>query len=1200
MRPFFALLCLLFSTSLFAAIPAEPLFKHVGTADGLPSTGTNALAIDHDGYLWIATHDGLVRYDGVSYRVYRHVANDESSLPGNYVQTLHVDAGNRIWVGVEGAGLSMLDTARRGFRHINRGNHPLMRSDDVWAIDSTRDGALWFGTYAGGLYRIDAAGTPRERMTRFLPARGNPHSLPDANIITLAVDRAGTLWIGTTRGLARWTDHGFDTLPPDSLSSRTILSLSPEADGSLWVGGDHGMDRIRVDGSLERPAWSAHLLDAGVTSVLRDERGDLWIATETGLMREHAGVIERFTETMVGHVTIFQALADAEGGLWFASSNDGLFRLSAGWRNFSVVTSGARKNALGNVDVTGAANASDGRVWLVGTQGVLDRLDPDDGPITHVLLGQKSLPSTALKSVAERRDGSIWIGHGQGLSRYRPDTGAVTHWYIGDGKQDLLPGPVNRLLETDDGLLWVASYGGGLQARDGDGRVVYSLRLNDGQGLESPDLTQLAAGPDHMLWVSGPAGLQRWDRVEKRLLHVEGASEGTVYGFAFASANTLWIHRMAAIEGYHWNGRRLHLFRVIAAEHGLPAIASGGLAIDHEGALWLPTLRGLFRYDPAHDRLRHFGSHDGLPSSEFGPIAPLVSAHGTVLVSSRAGLVVFDPAAIRTNNKAPALVIDAISLRRGEEVLDLPVNLAELTLEPQDRDLRINARLLSFVDPQAHRYRFWLHGYDPDWVNVDERGERIFSRLDAGEYRLEVVAANADGAWSAPRGFRLIVRPPWWRSGAAIFVWVVSIISVLMCIALIYRRRLRARHTAMLREQSRQLAEQGSEAKSRFLANLGHEIRTPMTGVLGMSELLLGGDLDERQRRQVESIQRAGQHLLRLVNDALDLACVEAGKLTLQDEPFDLHVLLEEVAALLRPSAHAKHLLFALQRSPGTPRFLRGDAGRVRQILLNLGTNAIKFTAHGEVAIRSAPLPGGGLILEVTDTGPGLNAQQQARLFQRFEQAEGALTAQRYGGSGLGLAISQELAAAMQGRIEVQSDPGAGAIFRVMLPLANAAHSEVGLPSLPLPMVAGTSLRLLVVEDDVMIAEVVVDLLRSLGHQVALATQALSALSELRNGDIDLAFIDLDLPGLDGFELSRIIQSQGHACALVAITARADPQAETQAFAAGMHGFVRKPVNSAMLTAVMMQAMPHWRRAEERAASQAEAQLPAPVNLRLV
>lgn len=1150
----------LFASPSVWAAPETPQFRQVGVADGLPSSGITGLALDRDGYLWISTRDGLARYDGVGYRIFRHTPGDAAALPGNFAQTVFVDAGNRIWVGVEGQGLSVLDADRRSFRQFSHATRPLMTSDDVWAIASTPDGSLWFGTFGGGLYRLDA----QERLTRFLPSPGNPNSLPAENVLALAVDSRGDLWAGTTKGLARWTGKGFETITAASLSGTTVFSLSAESDGSLWIGTDQGLDRRFADGRIEQPAWRSQLPDIGVTSVLRDREGTRWITTLRGLARERDGRIDTLKTSPAGGRSMVVSLEDEEGGLWFASDHDGLLRLPAGWRHFAVFGKGDGENNLSNVPVRGSALGRDGRVWLVGDGGFIDRLDPDSGRIEHVIDATAALPDRRLRSVLERTDGSLWLGHTQGLSRLDRRSGTMRHWRIGEGEQPLLPGPVQLMTESADGLLWLASYGGGLQARDRDGRVVHSLTPQDGKGVDSPEQEQLAAGPDGVLWIAGPKGLRRWHKGSNAFEKIPGAPDDHIYGFAFVPPDTLWLHRMGALEAYRWNGASLARFVGIGSDSGLPAVESGGLLADRSGALWLTTARGLLRYEPVGERLRVFGVRDGLPSQEFQMLPPLMLPQGQALASTNEGLVLFDPARIHSHGATPRLTLDAITLRREEDLVSLPSTGEALTLGTEDRDLHVTARLLSFADPGAHRYRFWLHGYDADWVEVGALGEREFSRLEPGSYRMEVTASNADGVWSPSRGFQLVVEAPWWRRAWALSLWLVSASIGLWLAAKLYRQHLRNRHADNLREHRRQLSDQGSEAKTRFLATLGHEIRTPMTGVLGMAELLQAGNLEPKQRSQVASIQRAGDHLLRLVNDALDLAQIEAGKLTLDDAPFDLHQLLDEVAALLQALALAKHLQFSLQRAPGTPHLLRGDAVRVRQILLNLGNNAIKFTDHGEVALRSAAMPG-GLLLEISDTGRGMNAEQQARLFQRFEQADGLRTSQRYGGSGLGLAICQELAVAMNGRIDVQSQPGQGTSFRVSLPLPVTQANEPAQPKqrrLPREV---DGLRILIVEDDDTIAEVIAGLLESLGHQVVHAGQALAALTALSSSRFDLAFLDLDLPGLDGFELARIIRGQGQTLALIALTARADAQAEPLAMAAGMHGFLRKPVTSQLL-----------------------------------
>jgi signal transduction histidine kinase/ligand-binding sensor domain-containing protein/CheY-like chemotaxis protein len=1168
-------LCLLMPVAALAA-PEPPAFRQFGVADGLPSSSLNALALDRQGYLWIATRDGLARFDGVGYTVYRQVPGEPGTLPGNFVQTVFVDSADRVWVGIEGKGLCVLDRQRRGFSQISQASHPLLKSDDVWAIAETPDRKIWFGTFGGGLYRLDRDG----RIERFLPEAGKADALPAENVLSLAVDAQGVLWVGTTSGVARWTGKGFAALPSAQLSGEIVISLSPER-GRLWIGTNQGLDLRLDDGRIEHPAWRDALPDPGVNAVLRDREGAHWISTRRGLALEREGVVTPLTGGVAGNRAMYMALEDNEGGLWFASGERGLLRLPADWQRIAVFRRAEGDQEGLAVPFRGNSMARDGRVWVAGGANILARLDPVGGRFEAFPELTREQPIRRLWSVLEDRDGRLWLGHVGGLSRYDWRARQWRHWRVDEAADGLLAGPVRQLAQDAQGRIWLGSYGGGVQARDGEGRVLMSFEPGDGRGVDSPEQSQLANGPDGALWLAGPKGLRRWDEADKRFRSIEGAPPDAVYGFALAKDGRLWLHRTGALESYRWDGRKLVRERAVGHEDGLPAVESGGLMVDLAGVVWLATPRGLLRFDPATARLRMYGMRDGLPSQEMQLQAPRLLPNGMGLASSSEGLVLFDPAHIRPAQLAPSMVLDAVSLRREEDEVPLRRDGSALLMEPEDRDLRVRARLLSYADPATHHYRFRLKGYDADWVDVGASGERVFSRLDPGGYRLEVQARNADGLWSPARGFSLRVLAPGWQRPWAFALWACAAISLLVAAAFAYRRRLRERHAENLREQRRQLSDQGSAAKTRFLATLGHEIRTPMTGVLGMAELLQGGVLEARQRQQVQAIQRAGEHLLRLVNDALDLARIEAGKLPLEEAPFDLHELLDEVAALLQPLAQAKGLGFRLQREAGTPRALHGDAGRVRQVLLNLGTNAIKFTDAGEVCLRSVAVED-GVRFEVNDTGEGMDAAQLARLFRRFEQAEGLSGEKRRSGSGLGLAICKELASAMNGDIQVSSRPGEGTCFHVYLPLAPAPELPQPGPASRQPPRGGEGRRVLVVEDDATVAEVVCGLLDGLGYEARHAPHALGALAALAEASFDLAVLDLDLPGMDGFELARLLRGQWPTLVLLALTARADAQAEPEARAAGMHGFLRKPVTSLLLREAIEGVYANRRAAPER------------------
>ncbi|HRP71868.1 MAG TPA: two-component regulator propeller domain-containing protein [Luteimonas sp.] len=1148
--------------------PQLPMPRQLSVFEGLPSNRINALAEDRQGYLWIATRDGLARYDGVGYRVW-HVGD---GLRDNEIWTVFVDDQDRVWIGTRNAGLAMLDARRRTFTHYDRASHAAIGSNDVWSVTQTPDGDIWFGTADGGLHRLRADGG----IDRFMPVDGDPHSLPSPSVTWLRVDDDGVLWIGTHHGVARRSGDRFERLLQEVKPNAAINTLVPDRAGNLWFGTSSSAYVYRRDsGRIEPVAWRDPVLGQPALSMLvQDRQGAHWLDTRSGLSLERAGKVydvPLYSNTSRGLVrpSWSSALEDREGGLWFASYDAGLWHLPANWRNFTVLRRRLDDpDSPANAFVYGVAPAHDGGLWMVGSGGVLDWLDPDSGRVRHWLQGVCG--DLVAHSVREMRDRSVWIGcHGQ-VARFVPATGEVQRWRHDDATDPAPDALVVQIAEEGDGSVWLGTMNA-LQQRAPDGRILRRLEAGDRHGVGiNTALQQLSRGPDGALWLATNEGLLMWNAGERRFEPVPGSPEWQVFAFAAGADNAVWVGGNGMLASYRWTGSELIAERTIDARQGMPGVNPGGIVVDELGVVWMTSPRGLMRYDPQRDRLRVYGVRDGLPSQEFSDYPFEPTARGYIGVGTADGLVLFHPRQVQAGDRLPALAIESVQVRRGEDLVDLPAD-APMVLRHDDRDLRVVARLLSFTDAHAHRYRYRLDGYDPDWVEVGSSGERLFPSLGHGSYVLEVQARTADEEWTPVQRLEFMVQEPWWRTPWAIVAWVVCGLLLLGLLARQYRVRLKRRHAWQLAVEKRELAEQASLAKTRFLATLGHEVRTPMTGVLGMSELLAGTELDARQRGHVESIRRAGEHLLRLVNDALDLARIEADHLELAQQPFDLHALIRETAAFCAPLAEQQGLAFHCTIAEDTPRWLLGDAGRVRQILLNLLGNAVKFTERGSVTLRAAPLQPTGVGLTVSDTGPGLNEEQQRRLFRRFEQAEGARTSARYGGSGLGLAISQELASAMGGRIDIDSTPGQGTSFIVELPLDTVAaparedlHEEHEDPR---------GLSLLLVEDDATIARVVEGLLEAQGHRVVHVAHGLAALSESASRPFDAALLDLDLPGVDGLTLARLLREQGFAAPMIAVTARADGDAEAAAIQAGFDAFLRKPVTGALLAKVLADAI---------------------------
>src|SRR5690606_4740262 len=363
----------------------------------------------------------------------------------------------------------------------------------------------------------------------------------------------------------------------------------------------------------------------------------------------------------------------------------------------------------------------------------------------------------------------------------------------------------------------------------------------DGAGLGAEENAKdLVVGPDGRPWLGTTHGVRRLADGGTRWEFVPGWESGAGDGRGVVSAmavdgDRVWVTGTGTLEAWQWDGGRLRRAFALGTADGLPLVTFSGVTPDARGDLWLTSTRGLVRVG-SDGAVRTWGVGDGLPSQDMREAPLLDPSSGIVLAGTPDGLVAFDPGVQEQAGVQPNLVIAQAQVR-GQP----PFTLGEpISLSHSDRDLQVVARLLSFRNPDANHYRFRLVGYDDDWVDVGASGERVFSQLPAGDWRLEVVARNADNLWSQVRTLRFRVAPPWWRTPAAMALFALCALALAWGLAQAYRARLKRRHAWQLAEYKRDLAEQASLAKSRFLATLGHEVRTPMTGVMGMSELLLG------------------------------------------------------------------------------------------------------------------------------------------------------------------------------------------------------------------------------------------------------------------------------------------------------------------------------------------------------------------------
>ncbi|MEQ3677144.1 ATP-binding protein [Pseudophaeobacter sp.] len=448
----------------------------------------------------------------------------------------------------------------------------------------------------------------------------------------------------------------------------------------------------------------------------------------------------------------------------------------------------------------------------------------------------------------------------------------------------------------------------------------------------------------------------------------------------------------------------------------------------------------------------------------------------------------------------------------------------------------------------------------PD-TNLDALDQILEGRRSAQPFRMEILNRHKDGRDIWLETNQVPIRGD--QGGEMSYIAIERDITA-------------AKQNAQQLEEARQAAEEGGRAKSDFLATMSHEIRTPMNGVIGMAQLLEETDLDTDQKLYADTILSSAKTLLALINDILDLSKLDAGQISINPCDFDLHQCIDETIRLLRTQAEAKGLTLDVERDADLPRHLNGDDHRLRQILNNLVGNAIKFTEQGrvKVTVEAEPTPGGGVLLNwsIIDTGIGIPKEMLTGIFERFSQADAAIS-RRFGGSGLGLAISRRLAEAMDGRITVTSEIGAGSCFTLALPFALASAADITVA--PVPERTGdtdglSGLRVLVAEDNRVNRLLIQKFLKQTDLELEFAHDGAEAVDKVKSFEPDIILMDVSMPVMDGLEATRIIRSWGQPQpAIIALTANAFDTDREVCLAAGMNEFVTKPIFRTQLLEVL-------------------------------
>ncbi|HEX2834193.1 MAG TPA: two-component regulator propeller domain-containing protein [Thermoanaerobaculia bacterium] len=1001
---------------------------------GLPHGTVRGIAQTADGYLWLATYEGLVRFNGETFRVF-----DKTNAPGllnSSIDTLSSTADGTLWLGT----FDGLVRVRNGrFETI-----PLETDFGIIkAIAGARDGSVWVGTAKGRIIHVTQRG-PRELR---LP-------LPLSPITALALT-GDTLWLGTSRGLFRYaggrlepiaglasdavvtllahddelligTATGLDrfaqgrVVPIDGLPKDQVTALHHDRDGNLWIG-TYGNGVFRLTGTrLARYGIADGLLNPTIRTIFEDDEGSIWIGSQNGLEQLRVGAFITWNERdglADDHArAVFE---DREGVMWVGTATS-LNRWENG-RWIPVADEGLSR-------ILAIAQTRDGAHWFGTTNGVYRIRDGRKTLFTT----QQGLSNNSIRDIHEDRRGDVWIATDFGLNRIRRDDSIESF----AGRGGLGAEYAIAITETNDGRIWVAT-GGGLGELRGDRFVLHAAPKE----LPSNRLFALEAEDGGTVWIATE-------------------SDGLIR-FKDGRAST------------------------ITTRQGLPSDKILSLVDDGKGNLWFGTVRGAFsasRRDLnavadgtlAQLRTSFYDENDGLGSRQLNGAANPAAFRSR---DGRIWLVTAHGISASAITKMPPLPERAPLIERvlidGREVA--PSSLQDVARGADRIEFEFTG--VTFTTPQRQHFRYRLEGYDERWFDAGTVRSASYTNLPAGEYRF-VLASSRDGARWREASTPFTLKPHFYETRWFVALCVLAVIALLFAIhsVRLHLARERARllerlvedrtrqileekertevalreaeaakreaeRHEQLTEQALAQAEEANRAKSIFLAATSHELRTPLNAIIGFSDILISHvarQLEPRYGRFLQNIHSSGEYLLGIINNILDLSKIEAGRMDIQPEPIQLPEIINGICAVMKGVTTMRKIQLELEL-PGDLPLIDADPTLIRQILYNLMSNAVKFSPErSTVTIQAqamdpgtSPLGESAVEVRVKDNGIGIAVEDQQIIFEEFRQISGP---GRRPGTGLGLALVRRFVALHRGTIGVESTPGRGSTFILVLP----------------------------------------------------------------------------------------------------------------------------------------------------------------------
>lgn len=1193
-------------------------FINFSSNSGLSSNDINSIAKDRFGYMWFATEDGLNRFDGINFRVYVHNSLDTNSIGSDQLQTVCVDPQGNLWVGTNRT-LSLYDRKRDCFHNYNITNGTAIRS-----ICSDNAGHLWIGSYAGLIFFDPVTG-----HTKYYTADSTlPGHLLSNTVTVVYKDRRQRLWVGSNTGLYLYqpaTDNfrRFAASPenPAGIDDNVIKAIVEDRDGHLWFGTlSGGLNMLGADGNhfyhFKYDKADIHSLSSNtIYSLALDDSGGLWVGTEEGLniFNPHTGKAQRITGndrnrySLRGRV-VRSLYIDRKGIYWVGTFQGGVNKYDKNLGFFNLVQYNRfDPRGLSSPKITSFVQGKNDDVYIGTDGGGLNLFHRKTGLCDHIHITGVNKNNELAILALERLGDNIWIGtfqHGVYVLNIR--TNAVKHFSRGNGPRDLPGDDIFCIRKDRHGDLWLGINGNGIckyEHRTGVfqrfGSVVIdgnrSKLLSGGyiRAIEEDTRGNLILG-------TIGSGVALYDPVRNTCRIFNRANTNLPLDEA--------ISLSVDSDGVIWAGTpsgglcRLdyarHRFSNYSESQGLANAVIYKILRDDAGNLWVSTNRGISCFDTNSSTFKNYTAENGLQPSSFNLGAGLKLGTGELFFGGIEGFNYFRPDELANNKNVPGIVFT--DLRIGghsvvpekDAAIKENISVAKEIRLDYKQNFSVDFVALDYTTPKEDRYMYHLDGFDKAWNQLGESRTAVFTNLYPGSYTLEVRAKNCNGAWiTQAADIKIVVKPPFWLTGYAYACYILAAVLILWGIR---RRGIRKLKIKFALEQERlqmkQMIEQErleaerlhefDQLKIKFLTNLSHELRTPISLIMGPIDKLQEKEADRERQAQFGMVRRNARRLLNLVNQLLDFRKLEDHESKLNCTEGDIVPFLQEAAESFTDIADRKQIAFTF-KSELVHYHTSFDRDKIERIVFNLLGNAFKFTGKGGTVSLELKLanPSKELMIVISDTGIGMAAEERERVFDRFFQGATQASVMNQG-SGIGLSITREFVRLHGGAIEVESVPGKGSTFTILLPLEAILAPENGIsdqgitseeakasgeiehPVIP----AMDMLTVLLVEDNEDFRCYLKDSLKTF-YRILEASDGKEGWHMAISRHPDVIVSDISMPNMDGIELSRKIKSDRRVShiPIILLTALTERAYQLKGLETGASDYVTKPFNFEIL-----------------------------------